>query len=113
MILRLALFYNNFSISRIVVCVGGHLSSHGLETYSFATDQWTLHSSAQTGFPSSKLVGVTSHNKRLYFMGRFDFGTGAKASEVYEFNPDSVTVSQIGALAAPMTISVLIVFNVA
>ena len=109
----MALFLQSFFHSRIVVSVGGHLSSHGLETYSFATDQWTLHSSAQTGFPSSRLVGVASHDKRLYFMGRFDFATGAKASEVYEFNPDSVTVSQIGALAAPMTVSVLIVFNVA
>ena len=48
---------------------------------------------------------------KVYFIGGYDHSTSSHTDKVYIFDPDTVTVSQIGVLKNPVYDSVLILFN--
>lgn len=81
-----------------------------MEVYSFQSNTWTAYGSAHTGL-NGMLTWVTqfAFEGKRYFVGG-DCQTHLYDS-IYLFNPENVTISQVGALSQPMRDPVVILFN--
>ena len=96
-----------------MVCAGGApIDTTGIEIYSFQLDIWTLHQTSQTGLPPSKFVNQITFNQTLYFIGRYDYTVDGNTDEIFTFDPDTLTVNQIGSLNQAVYQSALILFNI-
>ena len=82
-----------------------------IEIYSFQSNTWTTFSTSHTGFPAMKFVNQISVDGTIYFMGGYDHALSSNTNYIFVFDPDTVTVNQIGSLKDPVYQSVLILFN--
>lgn len=99
--------------SRIAICVGGRVGNNfaPMEVYSFQSNMWTPFEPAHTGL-HGMLTWVTqfTFEGKHYFVGG-DCQTHFSA-RIYLFNPENVTISQVGVLSQPMQDPVVILFNI-
>lgn len=95
-----------------MICAGGNYATSNLERYSFELDAWTIHTFSETGLPARRFVSSITVKKKLYFFAGTDVAASEETSDIYQFDADTTTASQIGNLSQPWSRLVLILTNI-